>query len=150
MAKLFNERQEVNRLSSADVVASGVDFGLFSKRYVPDLEGNAVPTSAISRKIDLGDRAGRMRIKDTKRTKTAIEDQLAPKTPQSVPTADYISTTSYKKNAKLIIRVIPTASLGTDKDNKAQITGDIDPRLSFDKFSLQAVAEGHRAQWEDP
>ena len=149
MAKLFNERQDLNRLSSADVIASGVDFGIFSAKYRPVLDGNSTPKSAIGRKIDLGDRAGMLRIKDTKRTKTALEGQLEPRSPQSVPTADFISTTSYKKNAKLIIRVIPTASLGDPKDvGNVQITGKVEPELSFDKFSLQAVSENDDERYQ--
>ena len=148
MSDLFNKREDIEALSPEDAIANSVDFGMFNLRYDPVLERNSVPQSTVSKSVELGEQITRVAVKDTKSAKGAQDAELEPQSPQSIATADYISSTSYKKDAKLVIRVIPTASLGVAKDGKAKLREDIDPRLSFDRFSLQAVSENDDERYQ--
>jgi hypothetical protein len=148
MSKLYNKKEAVTALSPEDVVSSGVDFGLYSLRYNPDLSPNVLATSAVPAKTQLGADATKISVVDTKRTKTGLQLAKEPQSLQSRPTADDISTTSYKKDAKLVIRIIPSPSVGSKKKNKSKAQSEVDPAFYFDKFSLQSVAESDEERYQ--
>jgi hypothetical protein len=149
MTKLYNKKQSLVAVDSEDVVASGLDFGLYTLKYDPDLETNLVPESALRTGTELGSGAERVTVADTKRTKTGLDLQLEPVNLQARPTADFITHTTYKSDSKLVIRIVKSPASGANKSNDSEHEQTAaDQNLYFDKFSLQSVAEGDDERYQ--
>jgi len=78
---------------------------------------------------------------------TAVYEANRPRPRQAIPTADYITTSSFKVNSKLVIRVEP--STGNTK-NPSHVSNRISRHeaLHFDRFSLQGVAESDEERYQ--
>lgn len=148
MVKLFNKQEGIVALDSEDVIATGLDFNIYDLKYDPDLDTNTLPESALRSGTELGAGATKVTVKDTKRTKTGLEVQLEPINLQSVPTADLITHTSYKKDSKLVIRIVKSPIAAADKGNSEGRQEDSDPNFYFDRFSLQSVAESDDERYQ--
>lgn len=78
---------------------------------------------------------------------TAIDEAKKPKPRQSIPTAEYVTTTSFKVDQKLVVRVVPGA-MSPKRSQKSSVADDNDPAMIWERFSLQAVAEDDQERYQ--
>jgi hypothetical protein len=65
----------------------------------------------------------------------ALQEKQKNRLRQAIPTADYVTSTSFKIGTKMLIKIEPTNAKMKEK------LRDYIPNLVFDKFSLQAISE---------
>jgi hypothetical protein len=71
---------------------------------------------------------------------TANEEKNKSRTRQEIPTADLVTSGAFKVGAKMIIKVEPS--------RKSSVRSEYVPNLTFDKFSLQAIAEADEERYQ--
>ena len=69
-----------------------------------------------------------------------INSRMIKRLRQEIPTADLVTSGSYKINSKLLIKIVPSP--------KATALGKYVPQLTFDAFSLQSVAESDAERYQ--
>jgi hypothetical protein len=69
-----------------------------------------------------------------------VNSRMIKRLRQEIPTADLVSSGSYKINSKLLIKIVPSP--------KATALGKYVPQLTFDAFSLQSVAESDAERYQ--
>lgn len=71
---------------------------------------------------------------------TANEEKNKSRPRQEIPTADLVTSGAFKVGAKMIIKVEPS--------RKSSVRSEYVPNLTFDKFSLQAIAEADEERYQ--
>lgn len=78
--------------------------------------------------------------------RSAFEEQAVKPLP-AVPTADFVTHSSFKEGSKFIIKIVPTQdNVSKDLNLRRQIQND--QKLYFDRASLQASSEVHEERFQ--
>jgi hypothetical protein len=140
------KRTDVAQTSSDVVIGASVD-GLLDSLEHPELtitpSNNSAPSSSVMpASVGLNEPSAISAAVFLRQTaQTALEIANQPKPIEAVSTADLIRHTSFKKNSKCIIRIVPSGTLGKVRDASGVERSAKDAALFFDRFSLQSTVE---------
>lgn len=108
------------------------NFTLLTESETGSVDGLA--NSFLPANVGHNDRASEILVNGLRDSAAnAAQESAKPRLRSDIPTADFITTSSFKTGSKMLIKIEPS--------NRDQSFNDYKGVLTFDKFSLQNVAE---------
>lgn len=131
-------------IASADVVV-GVSVRSLLEVLIDPVNINApAPSDNIVRSlspVELNSPAAQTSITNLLEQALPASAAEEPRALQAIPTADYVLRSGFKTDSKLVIKIVPMTKGGASQDAVANKLDKITPELTFNQFSLQAIAE---------
>jgi len=98
--------------------------------------------------VELNSPAAQTSVRDLIEKALPASGDNEPRALQAIPTSDFILRTGFKTDSKLVIKIVPMSKGGASNDAVANKLDKITPELTFNQFSLQAIAETDEERYQ--